>query len=76
MQDLIDNLSKISIKLLSLSIDLRLSQRLPFYFSEECLRAFNWLKETLTSAPILHPPILGQSFELMGNAFDFAVGLF
>ena len=35
--------------------------------------AFSKLKETLTSAPILHPPIWGEPFELMCDASDYTV---
>ena len=35
--------------------------------------AFNRLKEALTSAPILHSPIWGDSFELMCDASNCAV---
>jgi len=34
-----------------------LAKDVPFYFFEECLDAFSKLKEALTSAHILHPPI-------------------
>ena len=34
-----------------------LTKGVSFHFSEECLRVFNRLKEALTSAPMLHPPI-------------------
>jgi len=52
-----------------------LAKYVPFYFSEECLKAFNRLKETLTSTPILHNPIWGEPFELMCDASDYAVGV-
>ena len=45
----------------------------PFYFSEECHEAFSKLKQALTSAPVLHPPIWGEPFELMCNASDSAI---
>jgi len=34
-----------------------LAKDVPFHFSKEHLEAFSKLKEALTSAPILHPPI-------------------
>jgi len=34
-----------------------LAKNVPFYFFEEYLVAFTMLKEALTSASILHPPI-------------------
>jgi len=52
-----------------------LAKDMPFHFSEECLQTFNWLKEALTSAPILHHLIWGESFELMCDAFDYVVGV-
>ena len=52
-----------------------LAKDVPFYFSEACHEAFSKLKKALTSAPILHPPIWGESFELMCDASDFVLGL-
>ena len=37
--------------------------------------AFTKLKEALISAPILHPPLWGESFELMRDASGYAVGV-
>ena len=34
-----------------------LAKDVPFHFSEKCHEAFSKLKEALTCAPILHPPI-------------------
>ena len=51
-----------------------LAKDVPCQFSGECLKPFNRLKEALTSTPILHPPIWGESFELMCDASDYAVG--
>ena len=34
-----------------------LAKNVDFLFSKECLEAFNQLKESLTTTPILHPPI-------------------
>jgi len=50
-----------------------LAKDVPFHFSEECHQAFSKLKKALTSAPILHPPIWGESFELMCDAYDYAI---
>ena len=36
---------------------------------------FQFLEEALTVGPILHSPILGEPFELMCDAFDYAVGV-
>ena len=46
----------------------------PFIFDEECLKAFNLLKEKLISAPILVSPDWSFPFEIMCDASDFAVG--
>jgi hypothetical protein len=32
-----------------------LAKDVPFHFDDECLKAFNTLKEALISAPIIHP---------------------
>ncbi|KAK6133005.1 hypothetical protein DH2020_033296 [Rehmannia glutinosa] len=45
-----------------------------FIFSNECLQAFETLKTTLVTAPILVAPDWSQPFELMCDASDFAVG--
>jgi len=37
--------------------------------------AFTKFKEALTSAPILHPPIWGELFELMCDASNYAIGI-
>ena len=47
---------------------------MPFIFFDECLQAFELLKEELTKAPIMVSPDWGQPFELMRDASDFAVG--
>nr|GFB06093.1 hypothetical protein [Tanacetum cinerariifolium] len=47
----------------------------PFIFSNECIQAFNMLKDKLTEAPILIVPNWDQPFELMCDASDFAVGV-
>jgi len=52
-----------------------LAKEVPFHLSEECLVAFTKLKEALTSAPVFHPPIWGEPFELMCDASDYAVGV-
>nr|GEZ12120.1 reverse transcriptase domain-containing protein [Tanacetum cinerariifolium] len=46
----------------------------PFYFSKECIEAFQTLKRKLTEAPILVAPDWDLPFELMCNASDFAIG--
>ncbi|GJR59270.1 putative nucleotidyltransferase, ribonuclease H [Tanacetum coccineum] len=45
-----------------------------FDFSDDCKKAFNILKEKLTTAPIIISADWNAPFELMCNASDFAVG--
>ncbi|GJZ13141.1 reverse transcriptase domain-containing protein [Tanacetum coccineum] len=45
-----------------------------FDFSKECKKAFNKLKEKLTTAPIIISPDWSMPFELMCDASDFVVG--
>nr|GEV14242.1 reverse transcriptase domain-containing protein [Tanacetum cinerariifolium] len=45
-----------------------------FFFSKECIEAFQTLKKKLTEAPILVAPDWDLPFELMCNASDFAIG--
>ncbi|KAD2806207.1 hypothetical protein E3N88_39584 [Mikania micrantha] len=51
-----------------------LEKDVEFKFSEECMRAFEFLKEKLVSSPILIAPDWSLPFELMCDASDFAVG--
>ncbi|GJU13694.1 reverse transcriptase domain-containing protein [Tanacetum coccineum] len=44
-----------------------------FDFSDDCKKAFNILKEKLTTAPIIISPDWNEPFRLMCNASDFAV---
>nr|GEX37559.1 reverse transcriptase domain-containing protein [Tanacetum cinerariifolium] len=46
----------------------------PFFFSKECVEAFQTLKRKLTEAPILISPAWDFPFELMCDASDFAIG--
>nr|GEZ72962.1 reverse transcriptase domain-containing protein [Tanacetum cinerariifolium] len=46
----------------------------PFFFSKECVEAFQTLKRKLTEASILIPPDWDMPFELMCDASDFAIG--
>ncbi|KAM5546510.1 hypothetical protein ABKV19_002414, partial [Rosa sericea] len=46
----------------------------PFVFNEDCKKAFEKLKELLTTAPIMCPPDWSLPFELMCDASDYAVG--
>nr|GEW39797.1 reverse transcriptase domain-containing protein [Tanacetum cinerariifolium]GEW40910.1 reverse transcriptase domain-containing protein [Tanacetum cinerariifolium] len=45
-----------------------------FFFSKECIKAFQTPKKKLTEAPILVAPDLDLPFELMCDASDFATG--
>nr|GEW62406.1 reverse transcriptase domain-containing protein [Tanacetum cinerariifolium] len=45
----------------------------PFFFSNECIEAFQRLKRQLTEAPILVAPDWDLPFELMCDASDFAI---
>ncbi|CAN6544087.1 unnamed protein product [Malus baccata var. baccata] len=65
----IKDFSKISNPLCSL-----LQKDVAFDFNEECEKAFNHLKEMLTSAPIIVPPDWSFPFELMCDASDYALG--
>ena len=52
-----------------------LAKDVPFHFPKECREAFSKLKEALTSALVLHPPIWGEPFELICDASDYAIGV-
>ena len=45
-----------------------------FNFDDKFLKAFNQLKTTLVSAPIMQPPDWRLPFEIMCDASDYAVG--
>nr|GEW32518.1 reverse transcriptase domain-containing protein [Tanacetum cinerariifolium] len=47
----------------------------PFFFSNECIEAFQTLKKKFTKAPILVAPDWDLPFELMCDASDFAIGV-
>nr|GFB53931.1 reverse transcriptase domain-containing protein [Tanacetum cinerariifolium] len=51
-----------------------LEKNSPLIFSNECIQAFQTLKDKLTEAPILTAPNWDQPFELMCDASDFTVG--
>ncbi|GKC84294.1 putative nucleotidyltransferase, ribonuclease H [Tanacetum coccineum] len=51
-----------------------LMKDIKFDFSDDCKKAFNILKEKLTTAPIIISPDWNVPFELMCDASDFAVG--
>nr|GEX13146.1 reverse transcriptase domain-containing protein [Tanacetum cinerariifolium] len=46
----------------------------PFIFSEDCIKAFQTLKQKLTEAPILIAPNWDLPFELIYDASAFAIG--
>nr|GEY75690.1 reverse transcriptase domain-containing protein [Tanacetum cinerariifolium] len=48
----------------------------PFFFSKECVEAFQTLNRKLTEAPILVAPDWDLPFELMCDASDFSIGSF
>ena len=64
----IKNFSKILRPLCNLLI-----KDTPFVFNEECLQAFHTLRAVLTTAPIIKPPDWFFPFEIMCEAFDFAI---
>nr|GEX34035.1 reverse transcriptase domain-containing protein [Tanacetum cinerariifolium] len=47
----------------------------PFFFSKECVEAFQTLKRKLTEAPILVAPDWDLPFELMCDASDFSISV-
>ena len=50
-----------------------LANDVPFVFSDECLDAFEKLKQALRTAPVIQPPDLNLPFELMCDASDYTV---
>ncbi|XP_071926075.1 uncharacterized protein [Coffea arabica] len=51
-----------------------LQKDMPFDFTNECKVAFDKLKESLTSPPVIQPPDWNLPFEIMCDASDYAVG--
>ncbi|CAN6560294.1 unnamed protein product [Malus baccata var. baccata] len=51
-----------------------LQNEVTFEFNEACEKAFNHLKDSLTTTPIITPPDWSIPFELMCDASDFALG--
>ena len=43
------------------------------FFYDDCLEAFETLKKTLTSAPIVQPPDWNLPFEIMCDVSDYVV---
>ena len=66
----IKNFSKISRPLTNL-----LQKDVPFVFYDDCVEAFEILKKTLISAPIIQPPDWNLPFEIMCDANDSVVGV-
>ncbi|XP_027156720.1 uncharacterized protein LOC113757799 [Coffea eugenioides] len=56
------------------SVQELLQKDMAFDFDDECERAFDKLKELLTSPPIIQPPDWSLPFEIMCDASDHAVG--
>ncbi|GJZ94544.1 reverse transcriptase domain-containing protein [Tanacetum coccineum] len=50
-----------------------LEKNTPFIFSDDCIRAFQTLKNRLTEAPILIAPNWDLPFELMCDAMRFRI---
>ena len=65
----IKDFSKVSRPLCNL-----LTKDVYFIFDDSCFVAFEKLKQLLTSSPIIQPPNWSLPFELMCDAFDYAVG--
>ena len=51
-----------------------LAKDVPFEFTQECLDAFHTLKEKLLTAPIVVSPDWKIPFEIMCDAYDYAMG--
>ena len=51
-----------------------LQKEVSFEFNEACEKAFNHLKDLLTTAPIITPPDWSIPFELICDASDYALG--
>ncbi|CAN6573569.1 unnamed protein product [Malus baccata var. baccata] len=51
-----------------------LQKEVAFEFNKECKTAFKTLKDMLTSALIIMPPDWSLPFELMCDAYDYAIG--
>jgi hypothetical protein len=65
----IKDLAKMSIPLFEL-----LRKDVPFVWSKSCQQAFDYLKNSLTSRPILHVPDPEHPFRIECDASDFAIG--
>nr|GEX28716.1 hypothetical protein [Tanacetum cinerariifolium] len=67
---LIQDFSKIARSMTRL-----LEKDTPFFFSKECVEAFQSLKRKLTEAPILIAPDWDLPFEFMCDASNFSIGV-
>ena len=65
----IKDFSKIALPLCKL-----LQKDVAFEFDEVCKKAFDKLKELLTSTPVIQPPDWNVPFKIMCDASDYAVG--
>ena len=52
-----------------------LAEHVPFEFTPTYLAAFERLKTELTSVPIIRPPDWNLPFEVMYDAFNYAIGV-
>ena len=50
-----------------------LRKTVPFHFDDGCLQAWEELKQKLISAPIVSAPVWTRPFEVMCDAFNFAL---
>jgi len=66
----IKDFSKIALPLCKL-----LQKDVAFELNEACKKAFDKLKELLTSTPVIQPPDWNIPFEIMCDASDYAVGV-
>ncbi|CAN6554896.1 unnamed protein product [Malus baccata var. baccata] len=69
LERFIKNFSKVAQPLCRL-----LQKEVAFEFTKACTASFNQLKELLTTTPIIVPPDWSLPFELMCDAFDYALG--
>ena len=46
---------------------------IPFVFDDDCVEAFEILKKSLISAPIVQPPDWNSPFEIMCDASDYVI---
>jgi len=53
-----------------------LTKDVPFHISKDSYEEFSKLKYALILAPIFHPPISREPFELMCDTFDCAIKVF